>query len=209
MTLRPTYAHPRAREYRAAGGPWDVASLDTLVTEATARAGGDLLVDDSAGVRLDGAAVEKRVAALAGGLRAAGVRRRDVVAWQSPNWHEAVLLYRACWRLGAIAGPIHHQAGPADVERMLAVLDPRVWLAPEDLRGPAATFPKLLEGAGAPVTRSAARPSDLAVVLFTSGSTGGPKAALHTQRGLACKARAMAAAHRVTPADAILMPAPL
>ena len=207
MPLRPTYTHSRAREYRAAGGPWDVPSLDALVTEAAARAEGDLVVDDSAGVRLDGAGLEARVAALAGGLRATGVRRGDVVAWQAPNWHEVVLLYRACWRLGSIAGPIHHQAGPADVERMLTVLEPRVWLAPDDLRGPAATFPKLLDGK--PVTRSAARASDLAVVLFTSGSTGGPKAALHTQRGLACKARAMAAAHEVTPADAILMPAPL
>ena len=57
--------------------------------------------------------------------------------------------------------------------------------------------------------QSAARPSDLAAALFTSGSTGTPKAALHTQRGLAYKARVMAAAHQLTPDDAILMPAPL
>jgi acyl-CoA synthetase (AMP-forming)/AMP-acid ligase II len=147
------------------------------------------------------------VASLAGGLRAAGVGHGDVVAWQAPNWHEVVLLYRACWRLGAIAGPIHHQAGPADVERFLEVLGPRVWLPPDAIRGPGARYPALL--GGPPVTASAARPSDLAVVLFTSGSTGGPKAALHTQRGLAYKARVMAEAHQLTPADAILMPAPL
>jgi acyl-CoA synthetase (AMP-forming)/AMP-acid ligase II len=208
MTLRPTYRHPRAREYRALGGPWDLPSLDGLVTDAARGARGELVVDDTAGVGLDGRGLEVRVAALAGGLRAAGVRRRDVVAWQAPNWHEAVLLYRACWRLGAVAAPVHHQAGPADVERMLDVLDARVWLASSDLRGPGATFPKLLD-AGTPVTRSAARPADLAAVLFTSGSTGGPKAALHTQRGLAYKARVMAAVHRLGAGDAILMPAPL
>lgn len=207
MTLRATYTHPRAREYRARGGPWDIASLDELVTQAAAGVRRELLVDETAGVRIDGPGLEGRVAALAGGLRAAGVRRRDVVAWQAPNWHEAVLLYRACWRLGAVAAPIHHQAGPADVERMLAALDPRLWFAPDDVRGPSATLPKLLDGE--PVTRSAARPSDLAVVLFTSGSTGGPKAALHTQRGLAFKAGVMAAAHELTGDDAILMPAPL
>lgn len=156
---------------------------------------------------LDGPAVEAAVASLAGGLRAAGVRHGDVVAWQAPNWHEVVLLYRACWRLGAIAGPIHHQAGPADVDALLAVLQPRLWLARDAIRGPGARYAALLDGD--PVTRSAARPSDLAVVLFTSGSTGGPKAALHTQRGLAYKARVMAAAHQLTSADAILMPAPL
>jgi cyclohexanecarboxylate-CoA ligase len=206
--LRPTYRHPRARDYSAPGGPWDIASLDELVSDAARRARGDLVVDDSADVRLDGAALEDRVAALAGGLRAGGVRRRHVVAWQSPNWHEAVLLYRACWRLGAIAAPVHHQAGAGEVERMLAALDASVWLPAEDLRGPSARFGKLLE-AGAAVTRSAARPSDLAVALFTSGSTGEPKAALHTQRGLAYKARVMIGAHELTPDDSILMPAPL
>jgi acyl-CoA synthetase (AMP-forming)/AMP-acid ligase II len=208
VRLRPTYRHPRAREYLASGGPWDIPSLDALVSDAARRAQCDLIVDDSAGVGLDGPALEARVAALAGGLRGAGVRRRDVVAWQAPNWHEAVLLYRACWRLGAVAAPIHHQAGPADVDRMLGLLDARVWLPPEDVRGPSARLPKLFD-AGAPVTRTAARPSDLAVVLFTSGSSGAPKAALHTQRGLAYKARVMIGAHELVPDDAILMPAPL
>jgi len=208
VTLRPTYRHPRARDYLSPGGAWDIPSLDAAVTAAARATRGDLVVDDSTGIRLDGAGLEARVAALAGGLRGAGVRRRDVVAWQSPNWHEAVLLYRACWRLGAIAAPIHHQAGPADVDRMLGVLDARVWLPADELRGPSARLPKLLD-AGTPVTRSAARPSDLAVVLFTSGSSGMPKAALHTQRGLAYKARIMIRAHELVPADSILMPAPL
>jgi acyl-CoA synthetase (AMP-forming)/AMP-acid ligase II len=184
--LHPTYRHPLGREYREPGGAWDVASLDQLIT---------------------GAHDDPRVGGLAGGLRAAGVRRGDVVAWQLPNWDEAALLYRACWRLGAIAGPIHHQAGAAEVDHMLGVLDPRLMLHPDDVRGAGTRFTRLLEGS--PVTRSAARPSDLAVALFTSGSTGAPKAALHTQRGLAHKALTMARAHGLTTDDAVLMPAPL
>ena len=208
MTLRPTYRHPRARDYLAPGGAWNIPSLDATVSAAARGTKGALVVDDSVGVHLDGAGLEAWVAALAGGLRGAGVRRRDVVAWQSPNWYEAVLLYRACWRLGAIAAPIHHQAGAAEVERMLGALDARLWLPPEELRGPSARLPKLLD-AGTPVTGSAARPSDLAVALFTSGSSGVPKAALHTQRGLAYKARVMIRAHELVPGDSILMPAPL
>lgn len=206
--LRPTYRHPEASAYRAPGGPWDLPSLDELCTTAARTTSGELLVDGSADLRLTGPALDDIVAALAGALRAEGVRRGDIVAWQAPNWWEVVVLYRACWRLGAIAGPIHHLAGPADVTTMLETLHPTLFFPTEEVRGPDARLSRLIAG-GAPVHRSAARPSDLAVVLFTSGSTGGPKAALHTQRGLAYKAQVMAAAHRLRADDAVLMPAPL
>jgi cyclohexanecarboxylate-CoA ligase len=178
--LRATYRHPGASAYLRPGGAWDVPTLDALLT---ARAPWP---DDDA------------VARVAGGLRAQGVGRGDAVAWQLPNVPEAMLLYRACWRLGAIAGPIHHQAGAAEVERMLAVLDARVVVEPD------APLPD-----GAPVTRSAAKASDLAVALFTGGSTGAPKAVLHTHRGLAHKALTMVRVHGLRKRDAVLMPAPL
>jgi acyl-CoA synthetase (AMP-forming)/AMP-acid ligase II len=206
--LRPTYRHPDAAAYRAPGGPWDLRSLDALLTDTARRARGVQLVDDTADVRLDGLALDAATGALAGGLRQAGVRRGDVVAWQAPNWWEVVVLYRACWRLGAVAGPIHHLAGRSDVEHMLEALAPRIFLTTGDVRGPGARFAALTEHQP-PVTRSAARPSDIGVVLFTSGSTGGPKAAMHTQRGMAYKARVMADTHRLTPDDSVLMPAPL
>jgi acyl-CoA synthetase (AMP-forming)/AMP-acid ligase II len=203
--LRPSYRHPDARAYRALGGPWDASSLDVLLAAATARARGPLIYDDTSEVALDGAALEDLVAAIAGGLRAEGVRRGDVVAWQAPNWHEVVLLYRACWRLGAVAAPLHHQAGAADIDRMLSVLAPQVWLPADELRRRVSA----LASGGTPVQTSAARPSDLAVALFTSGATGDPKAVLHTQRGLAYKARTMRVVHGLTPTDAVLMPAPM
>jgi len=149
--------------------------------------------------------MEVRIAALAGGLRSEGVRRGDVVAWQAPNWHESLLLFRACWRLGAIAAPVHHQAAAAEVERMLRQVDPVLTLGRDDVRG--TRFETL--GRGQPVVESSATPSDPAVALFTSGSTGEPKAAIHTQQGLAYKATTMARAHGLTSDDATLTPAPL
>ena len=76
-----------------------------MLTAADEQARAPVLTDET-GAALDGPAIEASAAALAGGLRAAGVRRGDVVAWQAPNWHEVVLLYRACWRLGAVAAPL-------------------------------------------------------------------------------------------------------
>lgn len=205
--LHPTYVHPSASDYRAPGGPWDGPTLDALLTFASTTATGTLVVDESMDVRLDGSVLEAQVAAVAGGLRELGVRRHDVVAWQMPNWHEVIVLYRACWRLGAVAAPMHHQAGTADVERMLEILEPRVFLSRDEVRGANARFPHLLDGR--PVVRGPARGSDLAAVLFTSGSSGAPKAVLHTQRGLAYKARLMNDLHGLAPTDAVLMPAPL
>jgi cyclohexanecarboxylate-CoA ligase len=180
MGLRATYRHPRAADYRQPGGAWDVPTLDTLLSRGAPSPG------------------EADVAAVAGGLRERGVRTGDVVGWQLPNVPDAALLYRACWRIGAIAGPVHHQAGGAELARLRAVLDPKELFLPDR------PLPR-----GAPVTTGPARPADLAVVLFTGGSTGEPKAVLHTHRGLAHKAITMVRVHGLGPSDAVLMPAPL
>jgi cyclohexanecarboxylate-CoA ligase len=205
--VRATYEHPRAVDYRRPGGPWDTPSLDELLTRAGRLSRGDVLIDPTAGVRMSWTELDDLVARVAGGLRSEGVRRGDVVAWQAPNWYEAVALYRACWRIGAVAAPVHHQAGPADVDRMLAQVEPRIVLSREEVRGANARFSRLAEAE--PYRMSAARAADLAVALFTSGSTGGPKAVLHTQRGLAYKGRVMTRCHGLSMGDSILMPAPL
>ncbi|MBA2283066.1 MAG: AMP-binding protein [Acidimicrobiia bacterium] len=159
-----------------------------------------LLVDGD--WRLSSVELNHLTACVAGGLRAAGVRRRDAVAWQLPNCWQAVVLYRACWRLGAVATPVHNHAGPADVEAVLGQVGPRLAVDPTDLDALVAAPPL------APSFRPA-RPADPAVILFTSGSSGSPKAAIHTHRGLAHKARLMLDVHGLARKDAVLMPAPL
>lgn len=86
--LRATVAHARARHYRRLGGPWDRLALDRSISAGPRAA----VVDD--GARLDPKMVEEAVALVAGALRSAGVRRRQVVAWQLPNSAAGVVLYR-------------------------------------------------------------------------------------------------------------------
>ena len=173
MSLRPTFVHPQAEEWARPGGPWDLPPLDDVLGPS------------------------EGVAATAGGLHALGVSRGDVVAWQRPNGPDVVALYRACWRLGAVAAPIHHQAGDAETARLLARVDPAVFFAADD---------PLPEGPPAAATGEAA---DVACVLWTAGSSGEPKGVLHTQRTLAYKAKVMVDVHGLTAEDVVLMPAPL
>jgi len=127
-----THRHARAAHYRRDGGPWDVDTLDRLLTVGHPSAprapvpfvARDVLVDGD--IRLTAADVDDLVAVLAGGLRDLGVTRHATVAWQVPNGFEAVLLFRACWRLGAIAVPIQPQVDAADAAAMVAQVEPTV-----------------------------------------------------------------------------------
>ena len=126
MRLRTTYPQPHAARYRRPGGAWDVPNLDAVL--GAPRPGNGLAVVDG-DVQLDAGTLEQLVSSAAGGLARLGVRRGSVVAWQLPNWWEAVVLFRACWRCGAVAAPIHHQVGSAEVARVLEELAPVVALS--------------------------------------------------------------------------------
>ncbi len=177
--IAPTFTSPLAAQYRRRGGPWDMPSLDTLLTRVAAPR------------------LAEQVARVAGGLRALGVGPGDAVAWQSANRDEVAVLYRACWRLGAIAAPVHHQMGARDVAGVLDAVRPALVVADLD------ALPS-----GTPIEAPWTDADRLAAVLFTSGSSGTPKGVLHTQATLAYKATLMHTAHDLGPDDCVLMPAP-
>jgi cyclohexanecarboxylate-CoA ligase len=177
--LEPTFRTPLAERYRAPGGAWDRPSLDELLTRAASPG------------------LARRVARVAGGLREHGVQAGHAVAWQSANRDEVAVLYRACWRIGAVAAPAHHQLGAQDFARARAAIDPR--LVVDDLDA----LPE-----GEPVNELWTEREQLAAVLFTSGSSGEPKGVLHTQATLAYKAALMAHVHDLRAGDCVLMPAP-
>lgn len=121
--LRPTFVHAPATRYRRTGGPWDRGPLEA----GFPRPGSGTAVVDDTG-RLTGAALDALVGATAGALAGAGVRPGDVVGWQLPNAAAGLVLYRACWRLGAVAAPVHHRMGPAEVAGALDQVAPTVVL---------------------------------------------------------------------------------
>jgi long-chain acyl-CoA synthetase len=128
-----------------------------------------------------------------------GVAPGDRVGLASTNDEAFVAAYLGTLHAGAIAVPLNPMAPPAELERELTMVEPALVLA----AGPAIA---LSSAAGArvvpvrladlpaddrgdapdPVERSG---DDVAVLLFTSGTAGAPKAAMLTHDNLAANVR--------------------
>jgi len=157
-----------------------------------------LVTIDREGVRREWAFGEliARSAGLSGAFAARGVRRGDVVMTLIGTRIEWVLSMLACWRMGAVALPCNTQVRRADLEHRASVADPVLCVGEEvplsELPG---GIPYMTMGDVAavmdeerpqerPVEPADLAPDDPALVIFTSGTTGTPRAALHVQRYL-------------------------
>jgi len=158
-----------------------------------ARPDADALTSPAGGVSYSSlAALTER---MGGSLVEAGVSPGDRVGIASANDVEFVVAYLAALHVGALAVPLNPSAPPAELERDLAAVEPRVVLA----AGPAIG---MCGAAGAPVRpidldalpearapRAERADADVAVLLFTSGTAGAPKAAMLTHGNLAANIR--------------------
>lgn len=137
-----------------------------------------------------------RSAGLSGAFAARGVRRGDVVMTLIGNRTEWVLCLLACWRMGAVALPCNTMLRHADLELRVCAANPKLCVG-ED--GPLAEMPggvdcmTLAEVAAvldedlpqeAPAPIEAMSPEDPALIVFTSGTTGEPRGAVHAYRYL-------------------------
>lgn len=212
---------------------------DTLaaVAPAVVAAGPDrvLLIDGD--LRLSASTLLTQARALAGALRARGLRPGQVVSFQLPNWHEAAVINLAATLLGLVVNPLVPIYREAELRFMLADCRSRILFVPEQFRGfghaQLATrlqpeLPDLQEVvvirgtspgctpwedllAAPPLPAAAPGPDADAVklVMYTSGTTGRPKGVLHSHNTIQAELRAVIAFGGIGPEDVIFMPSPV
>jgi acetyl-CoA synthetase len=135
-------------------------------------------------------------AGLSGALAARGIRRGDVVMTLVGNRLEWVLAMLACWRMGAVALPCSTQLRRADLALRAGATAPALCIGERHLLSElpdGVDYMTLDDVATAldedrpqetPAAIAELDPGDPALIVFTSGTTGEPRAALHSQRYL-------------------------
>jgi fatty-acyl-CoA synthase len=148
-----------------------------------------------------------------------GVRPGDRVAWLGANHPGQLALLFGLARIGAILLPLNFRLAFAEWQRFVAECGPRHlvhdadWAqAARDLAaqcGVGAHPVEELAHAAAAEAPLHAHPDAAALLVHTSGTTGGPKAAVHTQANLLANMRIAGEVQALTPADAVLTVLPM
>jgi malonyl-CoA/methylmalonyl-CoA synthetase len=163
---------------------------------------------------------------LANALVALGVKPGDRVAVQVEKSPEAILLYLACVRAGAVFLPLNTAYTIGELEYFIGDAEPALIVCDPSRSGAVEGLPRsgIVEtmdarGRGSLLDRKAAMPSefadvargpdDIAAILYTSGTTGRSKGAMLSHANLASNAKTLKDCWRFTKADVLLHALPI
>ncbi|MGH9947569.1 MAG: class I adenylate-forming enzyme family protein [Pyrinomonadaceae bacterium] len=160
-------------------------------------------------------------------LRSRGISKGDVVSLLLPNSPEYIIAYFACWKIGAIAGPVNSLLKPDEIEWVVENSEAKLLLVGSDWI------------AGIPACMSAKQENDVqryivvdqidtvvedfddeldpveiakddeAIIIYTSGTTGKPKGCLLTHGNLIANAQQITEWMGFGPEDRLLTVMPL
>jgi long-chain acyl-CoA synthetase len=170
------------------------------------------------------ASVEKHVQEFAGGMAARGLSPGDRAVLTGENCSEWVISFLGILRAGAVPVPVHHELGHSELRGLLQAAEARLvigssksldssadlgvpilrWRDGEDLD---ASLRDIATGEPAPMISSDA--GDLAVLLFTSGTTGRPKGVMLSHRNLLSNVQAFTSLASVSSGDRLLLVLPM
>jgi cyclohexanecarboxylate-CoA ligase len=103
--IKATYLDQRRADKNTARGHWTSSLVDSALDHRGRSEPDRIAVVDRERVVTYGE-LNALVNSAAAGLGALGVGKGDAVAWQLPNWLEAIVVHHAAIRLGAVSNPI-------------------------------------------------------------------------------------------------------
>jgi acyl-CoA synthetase (AMP-forming)/AMP-acid ligase II len=203
-----------AAHYRT-NGWWDTRTLADGVEAAAVNRPAVVALDDGRR-RLTWTELERTIAAGVDTLSELGVGSGTAVVLIGGNTTEAAVAFHAALRCGARVVLLDRRCGPADVAEALRVAPGAtlvVGAGERDRLGddagvlPLERFAQLADTA--PVATPEPDRDAPAVILFTSGTTGRPKAVVHSINTLTAGAANMAHITRCSSDDVLLLVSPL
>ncbi|GAA1010546.1 acyl-CoA synthetase [Acrocarpospora pleiomorpha] len=192
-------------------------SVGDIVAIGARRAPARVAIRDRAGDERTYADLHERSTRLANGLAGLGLKPGDRVAAWMEDCAELVEVYFACAKAGLVVCPVNARFTASEAAYILADSQARALLWTPGLEERVASLPDLSElllvsppgsglgheyealvAGGAALEPPPPAPDSLFILGFTSGTTGQPKGAMLTHRGVLAIARMNARSFRLT-----------
>lgn len=171
----------------------------------------------------------------AGALFRLGVGRADIVTVQLPNWWEFVVIAFACAKIGAVINPVMPILRERELTYILNFCQAKVFIVPKSYRGfdyaamaqgmrgdlphlkqliivdgeGESGFERMLLASEPNELFSGLCPNDMAVLMFTSGTTGEPKGVMHSSNSLIACCKALSGRFGLDFSDVLLVASPV
>lgn len=204
-------------------------SLRELLEQRARTRGNELfLFSEADGRSWTYAEFDRAVNAAARLLRAHGIEKGDVVSLLLPNGAEYIIAYFACFKTGAIAGPVNSLLKPEEMAYVIGDSEAKALLVSAELAAGVSSIrrdlPKLkhviefddalqatrnVNNAGDALPKVELESETEAIIIYTSGTTGKPKGCLLTHGNLIANARQISSWMKFDERDRLLTIMPL
>jgi malonyl-CoA/methylmalonyl-CoA synthetase len=183
-----------------------------------ARPDAPVLIDGWDGARsVDGATLQAGTAAVAATLADRGVAPGDRVLWCARATLPSIVALLGVLRAGAVLVPVSPSATGSEIDHVAADASPAIAVSDRPRPDAFGAVPVVLgveelvrgEAPAGSVGGPVRRPGDDALIVYTSGTTGKPKGAVHTHASLLAGASALVTAWDWTPEDRLVLCLPL
>jgi len=145
------------------------------------------------------AAFNKSVNRAANMLRENGIGKGDVVSLLLPNSAEYIIAYFACWKIGAIAGPVNSLLKAEEIEFVVGNSEAKLLIVHSEFQPIVKNInlkkirfddeAETTKNRSGDLEKVSIKTDDEAIIIYTSGTTGKPKGCLLTHGNLIANAR--------------------